>query len=130
MKKLFVLSLAVLLAAGVAYAQTVTCSVSGTTTKQNTQFAAYLAELNAARTAQGLPTLANFAAWCADTTKAALLDYVASRSVVDSQKVGAAALAHGDETATNAQCSAASLANGCTKSQAACMVLSGNVSCQ
>ncbi len=130
MKKVLVLSLAVLLATGVAYAQTVTCSVSGTTTKQNAQFAAFLADLNTARTSQGLPTLANFAAWCADLSKSTFLDYVSTRTKVDADKVGAAALAHGDETATNVQCTAVSLSAGCTKAQVACVVLAGNTTCQ
>lgn len=130
MKRLFLTFILVAIATSLQ-AQTITCSASGATTKQATQYAAFLAGINAERTAQNppLPPFANFNEHCASMMLAAFQSYVAYQNTVDATKAGAALKAHGDEVAPNAQCAAASLANGCLKAQVACFVLTGNTTC-
>ncbi len=111
-------------------APTVTCSVSGATTKEAAQYAVFLAAINADRVAQGLPAYAGFPQHCAGVMLSAFAGWVEQMDQADAARIGAQRVAHGDETATNAQCAAASLANGCTKAQAACSVLGGNATCQ
>lgn len=131
MKK--ILALAVLLVASAAFvqAQTVTCSVTGATAKQATQYAAFLARINADRAAQtpALPPFANFSAHCGSVMLSAFQSYVAEQTRVDSAKVVTAVEAKGDEVALTAHCTAAGLSAGCLKSQVACFVLTGNVTC-
>lgn len=131
MKKLFGLVIGFVLAASLSSAQTVTCSVSGLSAKQTALLAEFLVDVNAQRAAQQPPLapFANFNAYCQNLVVNAVVDYVRQREVVNAAKVGAAATANGDQVAPNAQCTAAGLANGCSKNQVACFVLSGNVNC-
>jgi hypothetical protein len=131
MLKKLVLALVVALLASAASAQTVTCSVSGLSAKQTALLTDFLASVNAQRAAQTPPLapFANFSAYCQNLVVGAVLDYVRQQEQVNAAKVGAAATANGDQTAPNAQCTAAGLANGCTKNQVACFVLTGNVTC-
>jgi hypothetical protein len=105
--------------------------VSGATTKQTTQFTAFLASLNAQRAAQNppLPPFTGFSDYCASIMLSAFNGWVAQQNASDAAKVGSQATTHGDETAPTAQCTAASLGAGCTKAQVACFVLSGNTTC-
>ena len=130
MKKL-ILALSVLLFASLASAQTITCSASGATAKQASQYAAFLAKINAGRAAQTppLPTFAGFPEHCASVMLALFQSYVGAQTVLDSAKVAAAAEAKGDEVAPAGQCTVAGLSAGCTKSQVACWVLTGNIGC-
>jgi hypothetical protein len=129
MLKKFVLTLALVVLASVASAQSVTCSVSGLSAKQTELLAVFLASVNAERVAAEQPPFANFSAYCQNLVVGAVLSYVQRQEQVNAAKVGAAAVASGDQVAPNAQCTAAGLANGCTKNQVACFVLSGNTSC-
>jgi hypothetical protein len=127
-----ILTLSILLLGASLQAQTITCSVSGASTKQASQYAAFLASLNVQRAAQNPPLapFANFSEHCSSVMLSAFNSYLAQQTVVDATKVGTASTSHGDEIAPNAQCAAVSLANGCTKNQVACFVLTGNVTCQ
>jgi hypothetical protein len=128
MKKLLLVA-ALLCTASLAQAQTVTCTISGLSTKQTAQLAAFLADVNA-HPPQGAPVpFATFAAYCGWNAKNEVLQFIQSRNDLDASKVGAQAVAHGDETAPTAQCTAAGLGAGCLKSQVACFVLSGNTTC-
>jgi len=130
MKKL-ILALSVLLFASLASAQTITCSASGATAKQASQYATFLARINAERAAQKppLPTFAGFPEHCASVMLSLFQSYVGAQTVIDSAKVAAAAEAKGDEVAPTGQCTVAGLAAGCTKAQVVCWVLTGNTGC-
>lgn len=120
---------AVFLASAVAQAQTVTCSVSGLNAKQTTLLAAFLADINAHPPSGAPVPFADFNTYCGWKARNDVIVFIAAQQAVTAAQVGAQATAHGDETAPNAQCAAASLANGCTKSQVACFVLTGNTAC-
>ena len=128
MKKLLILAALVALPSLVS-AQTITCSVSGASAKQATQYAAMLAKINAERAAASLPTYAGFPQHCAGMMLDALNSWINAQNQADADKAAAAAKAHGDETAITAHCTAAGLGAGCTKSQVACFVLTGNTAC-
>jgi hypothetical protein len=128
MKRLFAVAVLLLLAAS-AQAQTITCSASGASTKQATQYAAMLARLNAERTIAGLPTFAGFPEHCASVMLAEFTSWVELQNRLDAEKVATAAKANGEQTAVTAQCTAAGLGAGCLKVQVACFVLTGNTAC-
>ena len=130
MKKL-ILTLTLVLAASISTAQTITCSASGATAKQASQYAAFLAKINAERVAQvpPLPAFAGFPEHCASVMLALFQSYVGAQTVLDSAKVAAAAEAKGDEVAPTGQCTVAGLSAGCMKAQVACWVLTGNIGC-
>ncbi len=128
MKK-FLLLVMILLVGSAAQAQTVTCTVTGLNAKQTAQLAAFLADINA-HPPQGAPVpFANFNTYCGWNAKNEVIQFIQQRDAIDAAKVGAQAVAHGDEVAVTAQCTAAGLSAGCLKSQVACFVLSGNATC-
>jgi len=128
MKKLILL-IVLFGAASIASAQTVTCTVSGLTPKQTQLLADFLADVNA-HPPQGAPIpFATFNAYCAWKMKADVIEFIKQRQEIDATKVGAQAIAHGDEVAPTAQCTAAGLAAGCLKAAIACVVLTGNAAC-
>ena len=110
---------------------TVNCSVSGLNARQTQLLADFLASVNAGRAAQtpSLPPYADFPAYCSATMVSAVTAYIQQQNKVDTEKVATQADLHGQETAPNAQCSAAGLPNGCKKVQVACFILSGSATC-
>lgn len=128
MKKLLAAALLIVLPQ-LATAQTVTCSVSGLSAKQTALLADFLANVNAQRAAAGEAPFADFSAYCRNLVVQSVVSYAQQQEQVNAGKVAAAAVANGDQTAPNAQCTAAGLANGCLKSQVACFVLTGNTAC-
>jgi hypothetical protein len=131
MKNNLLIALLVLCGASVASAQTVTCSISGLSSTQTAVLARMLVRVNAERAAMSPPQAAfsTVDAYCAFAAQAAIMETIAGQKGVDSSKVGAAAIAHGDETAITSQCTASGQAAGCSKSSVACFVLSGNITC-
>jgi hypothetical protein len=123
------LTLVLFLAASSAMAVDVTVSITNLTARQEARLAEVLADVNANRTAQGLSTFATFNDYAAWVVIQSTTDYIEKQEQKEAKLAAGAALAHGDETAPNGQCSAASLPAGCRKAQVACFVLSGDSDC-
>lgn len=128
MKKL-ILTLVLVLTASFAQAQTVACSVSGASAKQQAQYAKFLAVVNADRVAQGLEPYANFSQHCAGLMLSAFQNWIAQQDKIDAEAVARAAQANGDTAAPNNQCTLTGQAAGCTKASVACWVLTGSPTC-
>ena len=128
MKRLLLVVMFTAFAASVS-AQTITCSVSGATTKQATQYAAMLTKVNADRVAAGKAAFTGFPPHCAEVMMAEFTSWVELQDRIDAEKISSAAKTRGDETALPAHCTAAGLSAGCLKVQVACFILTGNVTC-
>ncbi len=130
MKKLCLVVL-LLVAPAIVDAQTITCSIAGLTPGQQAVVTRMLARVNADRAAQTPPLspFANVNEYCAFAAQANIIETIRAQQSVDAAKVGAAAVANGDNTALPAHCTAAGLSAGCSRNQVACFVLTGNTAC-
>jgi hypothetical protein len=123
------LTLVVFLVASPAMAVDVTVTITNLTARQEARLASVLSDVNASRTAQGLSTFATFEDYAAWVVVQSTTDYIQKQEEKEAKLAAGAALEHGDETAPAGQCTAASLAAGCRKSQVACFVLIGDADC-
>jgi hypothetical protein len=128
----FALALLLAFAAAGSAQTTVTCSASNVSTQDATDYAAMLASVNAVRASQGLPTLPNFNAHCADVMLSLLGSWNSQIQAQESARVGQKAAATGRLTAAPAACTYAGLSAGCLRLQVACYVLTAgaNTTCQ